>query len=38
MNDIERFNNKTEPCGDCVRWTGSIQPNGYGRTLAPEGS
>lgn len=31
MNDIERFNNKTEPCGDCLRWTGSIQPNGYGR-------
>lgn len=31
MTDIERFNAKTEPCGDCLRWTGRIQPNGYGQ-------
>lgn len=31
MRDIERFNAKTEPCGDCLRWTGRIQPNGYGQ-------
>lgn len=31
MDDIERFNNKTEPDGDCLRWTGRIQPNGYGQ-------
>ena len=31
MDDIERFNIKTEPCGDCLRWTGRIQPNGYGQ-------
>lgn len=31
MKDIERFNAKTEPCGDCLRWTGRIQPNGYGQ-------
>ena len=31
MRNIERFNAKTEPCGDCLRWTGRIQPNGYGQ-------
>ena len=31
MKDSDRFNAKTEPCGECIRWTGRIQPNGYGQ-------
>lgn len=31
MKDADRFNAKTEPCGECIRWTGRIQPNGYGQ-------
>lgn len=31
MKDADRFNSKTEPCGECIRWTGRIQPNGYGQ-------
>lgn len=31
MDDVLRFSKNVQPAGECLRWLGRIQPNGYGQ-------